>query len=246
MPEERLQKLIAAAGLTSRRRAEEWILAGRVAVDGQVCRDLGHRADPGQQRVTVDGRPLPRPGRLYLALHKPAGVVSSLSDPHAEAVLPDLLEGVDERVFPIGRLDRDSEGLILLTNDGELMEAVTRPGGAVEKVYEVTVRGQPTAQTLDGLRAGAEIAGRRLLPCSITVLRSTASETVLRVVLHEGKKNQIRRMFAAAGHRVRRLIRRSIGPVALGELAAGRWRRLGADELRALRRQAGLEAGEAT
>lgn len=245
MPAERLQKLIAGAGLTSRRRAEEWILAGRVAVDGEVCRDLGRRADVAQQRVTVDGRQLPTPGRLYLALHKPPGVVSSLRDPHADRVLPDLLGGVDQRVYPMGRLDRESEGLVLLTNDGELMQAVTRPGGDVEKVYEVTVDGQPSPATLAVLRAGMELGGRRLLPCEINVLRATPAAASLRVVLHEGKKNQIRRMFAAAGHRVRRLVRTRIGPVSLGDLAIGRWRRLSAAEVQGLRRQAGLEgAGE--
>lgn len=243
MPAQRLQKLIATAGLASRRRAEEWIVAGRVAVDGVVCRDLGHRADPESQRVTVDGRPLPRAGRLYLALHKPAGVVSSLRDPHAQAVIPDLLSGMRERVYPVGRLDRDSEGLLILTNDGELMQAVTRPGGGVDKVYEVTVRWQPSAATLDALRAGPEIEGRRLLPCEIDVLRVGQDETVLRVVLHEGKKNQIRRMFAAAGHRVRRLVRRQIGPVHLGDLAAGAWRHLTSIELHRLRAAAGLRPG---
>lgn len=246
MSAQRLQKLIATAGLASRRRAEEWIVAGRVAVDGDVCRDLGRRADPDVQLVTVDGRRLPSAGRVYLALHKPAGVVSSLRDPHAEAVITDLLGGMRERVYPIGRLDRDSEGLMILTNDGELMQAVARPGGGVHKYYEVTVGGAPAAGTLQRLRDGVEIEGLRLLPCEITVLGSADGETRLWVVLHEGKKRQIRRMFASTGYRVRRLIRQQIGPVTLGNLRPGAWRPLTKSETRQLRAQAGLVAGEAT
>jgi 23S rRNA pseudouridine2605 synthase len=231
----RLQKLIASAGLASRRKAEEWIVAGRVSVDGEVVTDLGRQADPETQCIRVDGEPLPQPERVVLALHKPVGVVTSVSDPHAERVVVDLLgDDVDERVFPAGRLDRDSEGLVLMTNDGALMQAMTRPGGPVEKVYEVTVRGRPEAPMLDELRRGATLNGRELLPCEIEALTEGDSESRYRVVLHEGKKNQIRRMFGDRGHRVQRLVRTRIGPVALGSLDAGAYRRLSDEEVDAL------------
>ena len=160
MVAERLQKLIAAAGITSRRKAEELIVAGQVAVNGVTILDLGTRADPDVDEVRVKGRPLPRPTRIYLALNKPVGVVSSLADPHADSVVTDLLgPDIRERVYPAGRLDRDSEGLMLLTNDGALMNAVTRPGGGVEKVYRVEVAGRPDAQQLDAVAGGPRACG---------------------------------------------------------------------------------------
>lgn len=244
MARERLHKLIAAAGLASRRKAEEMIVAGQVSVNGAVVRDLGVKADPAHDEVRVGGRLLPaREGPVWIALHKPAGVVSSVSDPHAERVVVELLgRAVAERVYPAGRLDRASEGLVLLTNDGELMQAMTRPGGPVDKEYEVEVAGSPRPADLERLRAGFELEGRRLLPCEIETRGSAERSTRLRIVLHEGKKNQIRRMLRAVGHPVRRLVRTRIGPIRLGALAPGEWRHLDADEVAALRARAGLEA----
>lgn len=239
--EERLQKLIAAAGVTSRRKAEGLIESGRVSVNGAVVTDLGTRADPGRDEVRVDGRRIRGEPRVWIALHKPRGVVSSVEDRHAERVVTDLLVGVGERVYPAGRLDLDSEGLVLMTNDGELMHAMTRPGGPVEKVYEVEVRGTPSAGELQRLRAGIELSEGRLLPCEIEPLAGARDR--FRVVLHEGKKNQIRRMFASIGHPVTRLLRRRIGPVTLGDLAPGAWRRLKESEVAELRRLAGLDPG---
>ncbi len=241
MAGQRLQKLIAAAGLASRRKAEGWILAGRVSVNGEVVHDLAYRADPAGDDVRVDGEPLPVPRRLVLALHKPRGVVTSVSDPHADRVVTDLLgDEVSERVYPAGRLDRESEGLVLMTNDGALMEAMTRPGGAVEKVYEVTVRGRPTSSNLDMLRAGAMLAGRQLLPCGIKVRVESERSSRYCVVLHEGKKNQIRRIFKSIGHPVSRLVRTRVGSVRLGDLGAGQYRELSREELEELRALAGV------
>lgn len=237
--EERLQKLIAAAGITSRRKAERLIEAGRVSVNGAVVTDLGTRADPERDKVRVDGRSIAPEERAWIALHKPRGVVSSVEDPYAERVVTDLLDGVAERLYPAGRLDLDSEGLVLMTNDGELMHAMTRPGGPVDKHYEVTVAGAPAEADLERLRAGIELAEGRLLPCEIETLAGAGER--FHVVLHEGKKNQIRRMFASIGHPVLRLVRRRIGPVELGGLAPGRWRRLTSTEVAGLRRLAGLD-----
>lgn len=252
MASERLQKLIAHAGITSRRKAEKLIVAGRVAVDGEVVTDLGSKADPDRQRITVDGEPLPEPPRVYMALHKPPGVVTSVRDPHADRVVLDLLDDddVEERVYPAGRLDLDSEGLVLLTNDGELMNAMLQPGGEVDKEYEVEVEGVVDEAALQRMRDGMELDGRRLLPCVVEPLGSRPADRPgphdrvgrYRMVLHEGKNNQIRRMFRAAGHTVVRLVRRGIGPLQLGDLPPGEYRRLDEAAVRRLRRQAGLPA----
>lgn len=239
MARERLQKLIAAAGITSRRKAEGLIEAGRVEVNGERVTDLGSRADPARDEIRVDGESIRREPRVWIALHKPPGVVSSVSDPHAERVVTDLVEEVDERVYPAGRLDLDSEGLVLMTNDGELMHAMTRPGGPIDKVYRVTVKGRPAEADLERLRAGVELAGRRLLPCEIEPVADRAD--VFRVVLHEGKNNQIRRMFSSIGHPVTRLVRTRIGPLRLDRLSPGASRTLTADEVRELRTMAGLD-----
>lgn len=245
MGAERLQKIIAAAGLASRRKAEAWILDGRVAVNGEVVRELARRADPAVDEIRVDGDPLPAPRRIVIALHKPRGVVTSMSDPHADRVVVDLLgDDVKERVYPAGRLDRESEGLVLMTNDGALMEAMTRPGGAVEKVYEVAVRGWPLAADLKALRAGTVLKGRQLLPCEITAIAESKRSSQYRVVLHEGKKNQIRRIFKSIGHPVSRLLRTRVGSVNLGDLTAGQYRELSSAELEQLRALAGVAVAE--
>ena len=237
MTRDRLQKVIAAAGVTSRRKAEALIADGRVTVNGERVTESGTQADPRRDRIAVDGVELPRPTSVYLALHKPTGVTSSLSDPHADRVVTDLLgPEVTERVYPAGRLDRDSEGLMILLNDGELMHAITRPTSGVDKVYEVVVRGAPDPQAIRWLEEGAEIRGRKLLPCTIEPLGSAGPGRRFQVTLHEGKKNQIRRMFARIGHPVVRLIRRRIGPVELGDLEPGQYRDLTEAELGALRR----------
>jgi len=239
LAQERLQKLIAAAGVASRRKAEGLIEAGRVEVNGQRVTDLGSRADPERDEIRVDGEPIRRERRVWIALHKPAGVVSSVSDPHADRVVTDLVDDVEERVYPAGRLDLDSEGLVLMTHDGELMHAMTRPGGPIDKVYRVTVKGRPREADLDRLRAGIELAGQRLLPSEIEP--TGGRKDTFRVVLHEGKNNQIRRMFASIGHPVRRLVRTRIGPLRLEGLPAGASRGLTVDEVGELRSRAGLD-----
>lgn len=243
MAEERLQKIVSGAGLTSRRKAEDWIAAGRVAVNGEVVREVGAKADPETDRITVDGRPLPAPRPRHLAVHKPPGVLCALADDFGRPLISELCDGVPERIYPAGRLDLDSEGLVLMTNDGELMDAVTRAGGTVPKVYRVEVEGRPVERDLAQLRRGIELDGRPTLPCAIRQV-GTGDDAWYRAVLHEGRKNQLRRMFESIGHPVTRLVRLAIGPVRLGGLEPGAYRDLEREELEELRRQAGLEGGD--
>ncbi len=249
MADQRLQKIIASAGVTSRRKAEALIVEGRVAVNGEV-RELGATADPDEDLVTLDGKPLQAERARSFVVYKPVGVLSAARDDRGRPVVVDLLpDDVSERLYPAGRLDLESEGLVLLTNDGELMQRITKPGGGVEKVYEVVVGGRPAEDDLERLRRGPELDGRRLMPCDIDVLERIEPEggasgsahagfTRLRVVLHEGKKNQIRRMFRDIGNRVERLIRTSVGPLVLSGLEEGEARELSAAEVEALRRRA--------
>jgi 23S rRNA pseudouridine2605 synthase len=251
VPDQRLQKIIAAAGVTSRRKAEGLIVDGRVAVNGEIRRELGTTADPDSDLVTLDGRPLKLERLRYFLANKPGGMLCAVRDDRGRPVVIGLLpESVRERLYPAGRLDLDSEGLVLLTNDGELMQQVTRPGGGIEKVYEVTVGGRPSADELARLRRGPEIEGRKLMPCTIDELERVEPQqrgagenqrgfTRLRVVLREGKKNQIRRMFGDAGHRVDRLVRHAIGPLTLERVPEGGTRELAAEEVEALRSSAG-------
>ena len=194
-----MQKIIAAAGVTSRRKAEAFIVAGRVAVNGEVVRELGTTADPESDLVTLDGHPLRREPLRYFVAHKPRGVLCAVHDDRGRPLVVDLLpDDVDERLYPAGRLDLDSEGLVLLTNDGDLMQRATRPGGGVAKMYEVVVGGRPSEGDLDALRAGAELDGRRLMRCDIEVLERIEPDdtggpgaeqrgfTRLRVTLQQG------------------------------------------------------------
>jgi pseudouridine synthase len=236
---ERLQKVLAAAGVCSRREAERLIELGEVSVNGATVRRLGTKVDPEVDHLEVAGRRVrsrvKRP-HVYLALHKPRGYVTTAKDPEGRPTVLDLLAGYKERVYPVGRLDYNAEGLLLLTNDGDLAYALMRPGG-VAKTYRVKVRGTPPSEALDRLRRGPTLDGTRLLPMEIRVL-SRGETAWLLVTLHEGRKNQIVRMLDAVGHPVRRLRRVSLGPVRLGTLPSGRWRALEAEEIAALRRQA--------
>jgi len=249
VPTERLQKIIAAAGVTSRRKAEVLIVDRRVAVNGEVVTELGVTADAEQDLITLDGRPLKAESLRYFLADKPRGVLCAVADDRGRPVVTGLLpETVTERLYPAGRLDLDSEGLVLLTNDGDLMQRVTRPGGGVDKVYEVTVGGLPTDEALDRMRQGVELEGRRLMACTVEILERAAPEqgpgqdqrgfTRLRVVLHEGKKNQIRRMFSDAGHRVAHLVRLSIGPLTLDRVPNGGVREMSPREVEQLRADA--------
>jgi len=244
--EERLQKLMARANVGSRRENETVIAAGRVTVNGRVAK-LGDKADPAVDRVEVDGRALFTTGQtpgeplIYIALNKPRGVISSLEDEMAEGrtTVRDLiqLEGDAEaaHIYPVGRLDKPSEGLVLMTNDGALAHRLTHPRYGHEKVYDVTVEGRIPDRALEQWRRGVMLDGRITAPAPIEVLERTAESTRLRVILREGRKRQIRRVAAALGYPVRRLIRERIGPLALGDLKPGEWRYLTDGEVRELR-----------
>jgi 23S rRNA pseudouridine2605 synthase len=228
---ERLQKVLAQAGLGSRRACEELIAAGRVMVNGEVAQ-LGRRVDVSIDSVEVDGRPVGlRPGLVYYLLNKPPGVVSSASDPQDRTTVTDLVPD-DPRVFPVGRLDADSEGLLLLTNDGDLTFRLTHPSFGVEKEYVVDVVGTPKPGTLKRLREGIDLDDGRTAPARVSLL----GDGTLRVVIHEGRNRQVRRMGEAVGHPVRRLVRTRIGPLRVGTLRPGEWRQLDIDEVRALER----------
>ena len=229
--EERLQKLISACGLASRRKAEEWITAGRVTVNGEKAR-LGDRADLDRDRVEVDGRPL-RPGgeRTYLMLNKPRGYVTTLSDEKGRKTVADLVSGCGVRVWPAGRLDLDSEGLLLLTDDGDLTQRLLHPSHQVEKEYLVWVTGD-VGRALPVLSAPMELDGEMLLPAAVRRGRSTGAVTQLSITIRQGKNRQVRRMCARAGLTVLRLKRIREGGLSLDRtLAPGAWRRLRPQEI---------------
>lgn len=229
---ERLQKLLARAGIASRRTAERLIAEGRVSVNGRTVTELGSRADPATDTVRVDGRRLPpAPAeRVYLALHKPRGYVTTLRDPEGRPCVRDLLSGIPVRVFPVGRLDFQSEGLLLLTNDGWLAHVLMHPRNAVPKTYVAKVRGVPGEDALRRLEAGVVLGGRRSLPAEARLLRRGA-RSLVELTLVEGRRHQVRDMLAAVGHPVLRLVRVAYGGVRLGRLPPGRYRRLGAEEV---------------
>ena len=227
--EERLQKLLSAAGACSRRRAEEYIRAGRVTVNGRVA-GLGDRADPARDRVEVDGAPLPAPGgHTYIMLNKPRGYVTTLSDEKGRKTVAQLTADCPARVWPVGRLDMDSEGLLLLTDDGALTHRLTHPAHGVEKEYRVWVSGD-VGRALPILSAPVYDGGEKLTADRV----ERTGEGVLTVVIHQGKNRQVRRMCAAAGLTVKRLQRVREGSLRLGGLGPGQWRPLTAAELRAL------------
>ncbi|HET6964824.1 MAG TPA: pseudouridine synthase [Acidimicrobiales bacterium] len=228
---ERLQKVLAAAGIGSRRVCEDLIAEGRVEVNG-VPAVLGRRVDPETDRVTVDGVPVGvRPGLVYYLLNKPAGVVSTASDPQGRPTVTELVPA-EPRVFPVGRLDTATEGLLLLTNDGDLTHRLTHPSFGVEKEYLASVEGTPRPGSIRRLREGVELEDGLTAPAKV----SQAAPDVLRITIHEGRNRQVRRMAEAVGHPVRRLVRTRIGPLRTGTLGPGEWRPLTQEEVRALER----------
>ena len=231
---ERLQKIMSQAGLCSRRTAEVWLGEGRVRVNGVVA-CLGDRADVLTDTIEVDGQPLSLPEEpVYLMLHKPRGCVTTLSDEKNRPTAAELVADCGRRVFPVGRLDMDSEGLLLFTDDGALMQALTHPRGEVDKVYRVTVCG-----VLDGaaarLAAVDELDGEPIRPAQVRETERSGGQAVLEVTIHQGKNRQIRRMCSAAGLQVLRLLRIREHTLALGDLPAGRWRYLTEAEISALK-----------
>jgi 23S rRNA pseudouridine2605 synthase len=222
----RLQKHLADAGVASRRAAEVLIRAGRVTVNGKVATELGTRVDPERDRVALDGRALRPQRKLYVALHKPRGYTSTRQDPHARHVIGELLPTEWTSLYPVGRLDRESEGLLFLTNDGEFCLRLTHPRYCVTKEYRVTVAGRVEPAHLARFRHGIMADGERLRILNGRILAANPAESVVELELNEGRYREIRRLFAAVGMEVRQLVRTRIGPIKLGELRAGRWRTL--------------------
>jgi 23S rRNA pseudouridine2605 synthase len=234
LPEgERLQKVLARVGLASRRASEELIVKGRVTVNGEIA-GLGRRVDTRVDRVEVEGTPIPiAPGLVHLLLNKPRGVVSTVDDPQGRPTVVELVPA-EPRLFPVGRLDQDTEGLLILTNDGGLTHRLTHPRYGVDKEYLVHVRGRPTRGELRRLREGVELADGVTAPAEASLV----APELLRLVIHEGRNRQVRRMCEAVGHPVERLVRIRIGPVTDRRLKPGTWRELTVDEVLDLERAA--------
>lgn len=231
---ERLHKVLARAGVASRRKSEELISQGRVTVNGKVVTELGFKVDPARDLLRVDGRRVQAAENpVYILLNKPKGILSTMEDARGRAALSSLVT-VSERLYPVGRLDLNSEGLILLTNDGELANLLTHPRHQHDKEYLVSVNGVPSEGALDSWRKGLSLEGEQTAPAQVSVVRQEKNGTLLRVVMHEGRKRQIRRIAALLGHPVRGLRRVRLGPLHLGSLPSGQWRHLTADEVRRL------------
>ncbi|MFW6437464.1 MAG: pseudouridine synthase [Armatimonadota bacterium] len=241
---ERLQKLLARAGLGSRRSCEELISAGRVTVNGKKIEKLGVKASPDDD-IRVDGRPINIPkGHVYLVLNKPPGYVTTKDDPHGRPTVMDLVPNeLRDRVFPVGRLDQDSTGLLMLTDDGNLAQRLLHPKHHVEKEYLADVEGTPSESQLRRLRSGVELEDGRTQPAEVMLVAQGSGEARLRVTITEGRNRQVRRMCAAIGHPVRRLKRVAMGPLRLGELSLGAVRKLTESQVQALRQAAGMPPG---
>jgi len=239
MQPERLQKIIAHAGFASRREAETMITNGRVTVNGRVVTELGTRADAKRDHIKVDGKLITREEtHRYILLYKPKEVTSTVNDPVGRTTVVDLVRGVGERIYPVGRLDYQSEGLLLLTNDGDLAYRVTHPKHGSVKTYHVKVRGVADQRLVGKLERGITIEGKRTVPCQIERLRTTQSadegNSWYEVKLREGRNQQIRRMFKAIGHPVMKLRRVAIGPISDPSLLPGEWRELTEKEVKML------------
>lgn len=230
----RLQKFLADAGLASRRAAEAIILEGRVRVNGEIVAELGVRVDPAKDRVVVDGRAVRARRKLYIALHKPRGYTCTRKDPHAEKVVGELLPAEWSDLYPVGRLDRESEGLLFLTNDGEFCLRLTHPRYGVRKRYLATVSGRAESGMLERFRRGIRSEGERLRIEGGRILSANQAGSLVELELGEGRYREVRRLFGSEGLEVTRLVRTQIGPIKLGELRPGRWRTLTPAELKTL------------
>jgi 23S rRNA pseudouridine2605 synthase len=241
--EQRLQKLISSAGIASRRHAEDLITAGKVTVNGKSVTELGAKADPARDHIKVNGRlinpQLNRPEHAYILLYKPKGYLTSMSDPENRPLVTDLIPKPLGRLHPVGRLDFNTEGLLLLTNDGELTNIVTAAKNKIAKVYKAKVKGVPADKAVERLRRGVKIADtERMARAEVRRLRQSDNNSWFEVTLVEGRNQQIRRMFDAIGHSVIKLVRSKIGPLEIGPMRAGQWRYLTTREVAQLKRPA--------
>lgn len=229
----RLQKYLAQAGIASRRKAEEYISQGRVKVDGQVVTAMGAKIVPGKHKVFFDNREvLSEEPPIYILLNKPKGYVTTLSDPQGRPVVTSLLQGIQQRVFPVGRLDLDTEGALLLTNDGELAQSILHPSNEVFKTYEAEVRGVPAPSALQALEKGVVVEKKKTAPAKVLIKRRKKRNTVVTITIHEGRKRQVKKMFQAVGHPVLSLKRLSYGSLGLDNLQVGKYKLLQKNDLK--------------
>ncbi|MFW8600135.1 pseudouridine synthase [Desulfobacterota bacterium M19] len=230
--EERLQKILAKSGICSRRRAEDMIRAGRVQVDGRVVTVMGVKVDPQHQRLTVDGKPVSNSAKkIYILVNKPRGYITTMKDPQGRPLVTELTGGIKERLFPVGRLDLDTEGALLMTNDGALAQRVIHPSFEIKKTYLAVVNGRVGRRKIEALRKGIDLDGRQTWPAEIEVTRIDDHSTTLQIIIHEGRKRQVRRMFAAVGYKVTYLKRLAYGGLRLGNLRTGKYRFLNKKDL---------------
>jgi 23S rRNA pseudouridine2605 synthase len=238
--EQRLQKILARAGVASRRAAERLIAAGRVRVNGRVVTELGTKADPRKDRVEVDGKRLVAEDLVYMVLHKPRGYVTTLSDPEGRPTIADLVRGAPARVFPVGRLDFNTSGALLLTNDGDFSDALLHPREDVPKTYVVKLNRQMQERDMERWRKGVKLEDGRTKPAKVSLIRHEDGKTWIEVTITEGRNQQIRRMAEATGFRVMRLARTSFAGITHDELRPGQWRMLEYDELLKLKKTYGV------
>ncbi len=233
---ERLQKILAAAGVASRRKCEELILQGKVTVNDKVVKELGVKADPAVDVIAVSGKPIKRESKIYIMLNKPKGVITSVSDDKGRSVVTDYLKEVKERLYPVGRLDYDSEGLLLLTNDGDLAHKLTHPRHHVPKTYHATVERVPHGKDLEKLQRGIKLEDGMTQPAEVEYhdIDPEGKYATISITIREGRNRQVRRMFDAIHHPVTRLKRISFGGLYLNNLQRGKHRKLTAEELRTL------------
>jgi len=232
--EERLQKIIAHAGICSRRKAEVYIADGRVSVNGKIITQPGLKVDPEHVTIAVDGKSIHREKSVYILLNKPVGYVTTMNDPQGRPIVTDLLPDVDNRVFPVGRLDLDSEGALILTNDGTLANKILHPRYEVNKTYEALVKGTPKSSDLRQLEQGILLDGQKTWPAAVRIIRQNKGTSLVEVIIHEGKKRQVRNMFHAIGHPVLQLKRTAYGNLKIGTLGPGKHRYLTKKDLKKL------------
>jgi pseudouridine synthase len=221
----RLQKYLAQAGVASRRKCESIIENGRVQVDGKTVKTMGIKITPGKEKITVDSKEVITTEKLvYILLNKPKGYVTTVADPQGRPIVTSFLQDVKERVFPVGRLDLDTEGALLLTNDGELTQSILHPSNQVYKTYEAEVKGIPSSSDLRALETGIMVENKKTSPAKVEVTNTIKGNSIIRITIHEGRKRQVKKMFLAIGHPVLSLKRLAYGKLGLGNLAPGKYR----------------------
>jgi len=227
---ERLQKVLAHAGICSRRKAEELILQGQVEVNDQVVTRLGTKVEPEKDKISVSGKPVDLEKKIYIAINKPKGYISTVSDTHNRLTVLDLVPR-DQRLYPVGRLDKDTTGLLIMTNDGDLAHRLSHPKFEVEKTYEAVIKGELSRKDIERLQKGIYLEGRRTAPSKVKILFSQRNRTCLRIAIREGRKRQVRLMLLYVKHPVVELKRVKFGNLSLGNLKPGQWRYLKKDEI---------------